>query len=91
MPHLEGVDVSHANGEIDWRRVKEAGIAFAMIKATEGSSFVDPRMLTNLTGCREAGIVPASSSSTVPQSRTVAIGGRSTTVRERWAGRAAWC
>lgn len=59
MAQLEGVDVSHGNGEIDWQRVKDAGIAFAMIKATEGSSFVDPRALANLTDCREAGVVPS--------------------------------
>jgi GH25 family lysozyme M1 (1,4-beta-N-acetylmuramidase) len=59
MAHLEGVDVSHANGEIDWWRVKDAGIAFAMIKATEGSRFVDPLMIANLTDCREAGVAPA--------------------------------
>lgn len=59
MPQLEGVDVSHGNGVIDWQRVKDAGIAFAIIKATEGSSFVDSRSQTNLAQCRDVGIVPA--------------------------------
>lgn len=59
MPSLEGVDVSHHNGDIDWQHVKNAGIAFAFIKATDGMSFVDPKALTNLAGCRALGIAPA--------------------------------
>jgi lysozyme len=42
MPNLEGVDVSHHEGAIGWDKVKDAGIAFAILKATEGKSFVDP-------------------------------------------------
>lgn len=37
------IDVSHHQGAIDWLRVREAGILIAMIKATEGATFVDPR------------------------------------------------
>ncbi len=33
---LEGVDVSDAQGTIDWSRVAASGVAFAFIKATEG-------------------------------------------------------
>lgn len=57
MASLEGVDVSHLEGVIDWQQVKDAGIAFAFIKATEGNSFVDPMAQTNLAKCREVGIV----------------------------------
>lgn len=39
--HLLGVDVSHHQGAIDWRKVKRDRIAFAFIKATEGGDFVD--------------------------------------------------
>jgi lysozyme len=59
MTQLEGVDVSHHEGPIDWHRVRDAGISFAFIKATEGRTFVDPRAMKNLAGCREAGIVPS--------------------------------
>ncbi len=57
MASLEGVDVSHHEGVINWQQVKDAGIAFAFIKATEGSSFVDSMAQKNLARCREVGIV----------------------------------
>jgi lysozyme len=37
-----GIDVSHWQGRVNWRAVEEAGIGFAFLKATEGTSFVDP-------------------------------------------------
>lgn len=40
---LRGVDVSDSQGDIDWKRVRRAGIRFAGVKATEGEDFVDPR------------------------------------------------
>ena len=58
MANLEGVDVSHFEGVIDWEQVKEAGIAFAFIKATEGADLVDPMARKNAAGCRAVGIVP---------------------------------
>ena len=58
MPNLEGVDVSHNNGVINWQQVRDAGIAFALIKATQGDKFVDPLVLQNLENCRKEGIVP---------------------------------
>ena len=44
---LPGIDVSHHNGEIDWVAVKDAGIKFAFAKASEGTTFVDPRYAEN--------------------------------------------
>ncbi len=38
-PHhhsVHGIDVSKWNGDIDWRKVKNSGVSFAFIKATEG-------------------------------------------------------
>jgi len=55
-PYLPGIDVSHFQGVIDWGRVKATGIAFAFIKATDGTSFVDPQLSRNMDGCAEAGI-----------------------------------
>jgi lysozyme len=57
MADLEGVDVSHAQNVIEWDQVKSAGIAFALIKATEGNDFVDEQAQRNLARCRELGIV----------------------------------
>ena len=38
-----GIDVSHFQGAIDWRRAHADGVAFAFAKATESATFVDPR------------------------------------------------
>jgi len=38
---LQGIDVSHYQGTIDWAQIQDQGIDFAFIKATEGSSYVD--------------------------------------------------
>mgnify|MGYP001608941578 CR=1 FL=1 len=35
IEYVRGIDVSHWNGRIDWQRVKDAGYAFAYIKASE--------------------------------------------------------
>lgn len=54
---LEGVDVSHLQGEIGWDQVGQAGKRFAIVKATEGTDFFDPNFVTNRKGARDAGIV----------------------------------
>ncbi len=38
---VRGVDVSEYQGEVDWDKIKEQGISFAFIKATEGSESKD--------------------------------------------------
>lgn len=54
---LAGVDVSHYQGSIDWGSVKSAGIAFAYIKATEGTSVVDSAFAANYVGAHDAGVI----------------------------------
>lgn len=44
---VQGVDVSHYQGEIDWQVFEEQGIDFAFIKATEGSGHVDTKFDEN--------------------------------------------
>ena len=51
-----GVDVSYHQGDIDWQSVSRDRIGFAYIKATEGSSFTDPRFDTNARAARRAGL-----------------------------------
>lgn len=53
----EGIDVSHYQGQVDWTRVKAAGMVFAFAKATQGTSEVDPEFARNWTGMRAAGLV----------------------------------
>jgi lysozyme len=54
---IRGVDVSHYQGEIDWEALKESGVRFAYIKATEGASMRDRRFAENWRRSREAGLV----------------------------------
>lgn len=57
-----GVDVSEHNGEIDWQRVKDAGVDFAMLRiggrgwGQEGVMYADSLFLENLRAARQAGI-----------------------------------
>lgn len=56
-----GIDVSKWNKEIDWNKVKEAGVEFAIIRcgyrgSSTGSLVVDPYFEQNLKGAEEAGI-----------------------------------
>lgn len=44
---VQGVDVSHYQGEIDWKVLQQSGIDFAFIKATEGSSYIDEKFKDN--------------------------------------------
>ncbi len=40
---MSGIDVSHFQQEIDWHQVHTVGIAFAFIKATDGTTVADRR------------------------------------------------
>lgn len=56
-----GIDVSSFNGDIDWLKVREAGIEFVIIRCgyrgyTSGSLVEDKKFLQNITGAEEAGI-----------------------------------
>ena len=44
---VHGVDVSKYQGEIDWQAVKDSGVAFAFIKASEGADNVDSKFQRN--------------------------------------------
>jgi lysozyme len=52
-----GIDVSHNNGAISWKKVAAAGVAFAYAKATEGTRFSDPKFTFNWAGIKEAGLL----------------------------------
>lgn len=56
-----GIDVSSYQGEIDWEKVADAGIEFAMIRLggrgySEGALYEDKFFRQNLQGASEAGI-----------------------------------
>ncbi|MFD5892807.1 MULTISPECIES: lysozyme [unclassified Streptomyces] len=54
---VQGIDVSHWQGAINWTSVKAAGIDFAYMKATEGTNFKDARFSANYTGSYNAGLI----------------------------------
>lgn len=54
--NIKGIDVSHHQGVIDWKKVAADGVKFALIKATQGTSFVDPKLKTNAKAAAANGI-----------------------------------
>ncbi len=43
MARAKGIDASAWQGDVQWEKVRAAGVDFACVKATEGRDFVDPR------------------------------------------------
>jgi GH25 family lysozyme M1 (1,4-beta-N-acetylmuramidase) len=54
---IQGIDVYHGDGEVDWRTVKKNGFEFAFIKSTEGTNYVDKRFDENMKGATAAGVL----------------------------------
>ncbi|MDC0358846.1 GH25 family lysozyme [Oligoflexia bacterium] len=54
---LEGVDVSHHNGQVDWVKVAQDGKVFVFVKATDGLDWADPMYLDNFTRLKKAGLI----------------------------------
>lgn len=49
---VKGIDVSHHQGVIDWKKVAGDGVKYAIIKASEGVSRIDPKLSVNATGAK---------------------------------------
>jgi len=54
---LQGIDVSYYQGTINWSQVKAAGKAFAIVRVSDGTTFMDPKFATNWRGAKAAGLV----------------------------------
>ncbi|QEU88485.1 lysozyme [Streptomyces viridosporus] len=54
---VQGIDVSHWQGAINWTSVRGAGIQFAWMKATEGTGYKDARFNTNYPAAYHAGVI----------------------------------
>ncbi len=54
---IQGIDVSHYQGSINWTSVKNSGKKFAFMKATEGTTYTDPKFATNWAGAKSAGLI----------------------------------
>jgi lysozyme len=50
----KGIDVSHWQGNPDFKRVKAAGIQYVIAKATEGVNYIDPCFKTNVQAALSA-------------------------------------
>ena len=55
MP-VQGIDISKYQGNIDWHRVRKAGIRFAYMKVSEGGDHVDSRFYANWEAAGRAGV-----------------------------------
>jgi GH25 family lysozyme M1 (1,4-beta-N-acetylmuramidase) len=55
-PGTPGIDVSHHQDVIDWAQVAASGVRFAIAKATEGQTYVDPMYAANKAGAQANGI-----------------------------------
>lgn len=53
---VRGIDVSHHNAFIDWKRLNDENISFAYLKSTEGVSHKDRDYARNHKLAREAGL-----------------------------------
>ncbi|MBI5201068.1 MAG: lysozyme [Elusimicrobia bacterium] len=53
---VRGIDVSHHQDDIDWKKVATAGLSFVYIKATESDDFTDDRFMENWKGAGQAGL-----------------------------------
>src|SRR5690349_22453574 len=53
---VHGIDVSHYQAGITWSSVASDGIAFAILKATGGQTYVDPRFAYNDSQAQLAGL-----------------------------------
>lgn len=54
--NILGIDVSSAQGSINWSSVHSAGVEFAFVQATEGNYFQDSSFKSNMTGGKAAGV-----------------------------------
>lgn len=56
-PTTPGIDISYYQNTIDWHRVRKAGVLFAFIRVSDGSSFEDPAFERNWSKARPTGIL----------------------------------
>jgi len=79
----KGIDVSGYQPNVNWNAVKASGVTFAYIKATEGTSYINPSFSSQYIGATNAGLIrggyhfaqPASSSGAAQANYFLAHGG----------------
>lgn len=55
--NAQGIDVSHHNGNIDFKKVAADGISFVFIKATQGKAFRSTKFLQFVKDAKAAGLL----------------------------------
>ncbi|MEK6916500.1 MAG: GH25 family lysozyme, partial [Nanoarchaeota archaeon] len=73
---IEGIDISHWQGTINWPQVKQAGKQFVFIKATEGTNFLDDKFYVNIKEAKDAGLLVGAYHFARPDANTGANGAR---------------
>ncbi|KAJ1961476.1 hypothetical protein GGI12_003230 [Dipsacomyces acuminosporus] len=79
----KGIDISHYQPTVNWNNIKSGGVEFVFIKATEATSYKDPKFGSHYTGATKAGIIrgayhfarPGSSSGAAQANYFLANGG----------------
>ena len=56
MADIIGIDVSEFQGQLDWQKIKSAGIRFAIIRGGYGQNAVDSQFYNNIQGALANGI-----------------------------------
>ena len=57
MSILKGIDVSYAQGNISWNKVKNSkAVDFAIIRGGYGRNNIDSKAIQNIEGCKNNGI-----------------------------------
>lgn len=54
--NIVGIDISKYQGEVNFEKVKAAGISYIFIRATDGITYQDPNFKTNFLSAQAAGI-----------------------------------
>ncbi|KAI1462972.1 glycoside hydrolase family 25 protein [Daldinia caldariorum] len=80
---VPGFDISHYQSSVDFAAAYNSGARFVIIKATEGTSYKDPKFSAHYTGATNAGLIrggyhfarPGSSSGAAQASYFLANGG----------------
>lgn len=53
---MRGIDVSEHNGVLDWQRIKDSGIQFAIIRSSWGHFVEDKMLRRNVSECERVGM-----------------------------------
>jgi GH25 family lysozyme M1 (1,4-beta-N-acetylmuramidase) len=54
---MQGVDVCHWQGSVEWSQVAASGVAFAYARVSDGLLFIDPAFAGNYEGIKAAGMI----------------------------------